>query len=149
MIATLDTHGLDRILPVMRRAFDPRFGEAWSAEQCRGVLAMPGARLLVAHADGIVGFALSRTVLDESELMLLAVDPESRRRGIGSRLLLESMKLAREAGACRYVLEVRSDNPARNLYRHHGFDCVGRRPQYYRGKDGIVRDALTMAAALR
>ncbi len=149
MIAVVDIDALDSILPVMRRAFDARFGEAWSAEQCRGVLAMPGAVLLAAYDEALVGFALSRTVFDEAELMLLAVAPEARGRGFGSRLLTESMKVAREAGATRYVLEVRSDNPARSLYRHHGFDCVGRRAQYYRGKDGIMRDALTLSVALR
>jgi ribosomal-protein-alanine N-acetyltransferase len=37
------------IVELMRRAFDPRFGEAWNLSQLAGVLAMPGARLTVAR----------------------------------------------------------------------------------------------------
>jgi ribosomal-protein-alanine N-acetyltransferase len=39
---------------------------------------------------------------------------------------------------------MRTDNPARQLYDQMGFSIVGRRPDYYRGKDGKLRDAVTM-----
>jgi hypothetical protein len=37
---------------VMREAFDPRFGEAWTPSQVTGVLAMPGVWLTIAEAGG-------------------------------------------------------------------------------------------------
>ncbi len=69
---------------LMQGAFDPRFGEAWTRNQCLGILAMPGVWLTIAAIDGIpAGFALSRIVADEAELLLLATMPRdaTSRRG--------------------------------------------------------------------
>lgn len=135
-------------MAIMRRAFDPRFGEGWTAAQCHGVLAMPGATLIIARDEQPVGFALVRVVAGEAELMLLAVLPEMRGRGIGRSLLSESMSLAARLGASAYFLEVRSDNPAIKLYEGQGLNRVGERRDYYRGNDGLRRDAITYRAAL-
>ena len=143
--------GLDDAMIVMRRAFEPSFGEAWTASQCAGVLAMPGAELLIARTDDPtvpVGFALLRTVVGEAELMLIAVAPEARRRGIARRLLDDVLRHAAASGARRFVLEVRADNPALSLYHAAGLETVGRRQNYYRGNDGQLRDALTLARDL-
>lgn len=145
-------HGLDGLaeaMPVMARAFEPQFGEAWTTSQCTGVLAMPGAQLLIARAPDPVGFALIRTVIDEAELMLLAVAPELREQGIGRALLQNSIDLVTASGVTSYFLEVRSDNPAIILYQNLGFSQVGVRRDYYRGLDGHHRDALTYRLSLR
>ena len=47
-------------------------------------------------------------------------------------------------GAEEFFLEMRSDNDAVHLYESAGFSECGRRPHYYRGGDGVVRDAITM-----
>jgi len=47
-------------------------------------------------------------------------------------------------GAEDYFLEMRADNDAIHLYRASGFTECGRRPAYYRGRDGVMRDAITM-----
>ena len=53
----------------MTAAFDPRYGEAWTRNQCLGVLAMPGVRLTLALVDDRpAGFAMVRSVMDEAEL---------------------------------------------------------------------------------
>jgi [ribosomal protein S18]-alanine N-acetyltransferase len=36
------------------------------------------------------------------------------------------------------------NSPALALYRGQGFEYVGRRPRYYRGRDGRAHDALTL-----
>lgn len=148
--------GLDAAMAVMRVAFDRCYGEAWTAPQCASVLAMPGADLLVARAsddagqstEALLGFALLRTVVGETELMLIAVVPEARRRGVAHALLRHGMASARTRGATRFLLEVRADNPALSLYRLEGLEQVGRRRDYYRGNDGLLRDALTLAREL-
>lgn len=141
--------GLPEAMTVMTRAFDPQFGEAWNVGQCTGVLAMPGAELLIARDDVPVGFALLRTVFDEAELMLLAVAPEMRGRGIGRALLQHTIAMATKSGATSYFLEVRGDNPAKMLYERAGLEQVGLRRDYYRGDDGYRRDALTYRVSLR
>lgn len=141
--------GLDDAMNVMVEAFDPQFGEAWNRAQCLGVLSMPGAILLLGR-DGnrARGFALVRVVIDEAELMLLAVAPDARGRGLGRALLQESMKRAAARGAINYFLEVRSDNPAIELYGEQGLLCIGNRQNYYVGNDGKRRDAMTFRKSL-
>ena len=148
---TITAHGADAIddaMVVMNQAFDPSFGEAWTASQCTGVLSMPGATMLLARDDAVRGFALLRIVADEAELMLLAVSPDARGQGIGRKLLRESIKFAQQRGATVYFLEVRQDNPAIKLYHVEGLVPVGERRDYYRGNDGQRRNALTLRRTL-
>jgi ribosomal-protein-alanine N-acetyltransferase len=127
---------------IMADAFDPAYGEAWTRGQCLGVLAMPGVSLLMAlGGDAPAGFAMVRTVLDEAELLLLAVARAARRQGIGAALLARVLEDAEARGAACVHLEVRADNPAVDLYRAHGFAKNGERRAYYRGADGRARDA--------
>lgn len=141
---------LDSVIEVMDAAFDDRFGEAWTRSQCSGILPLPGVRLIVARApDGnAVGFSLIRIVVDDAELLLLAVAPNFRRKGIGRKLLDDFLHHAREIGASKVHLEVRDGNPAIAMYRAAGFAAVGRRRKYYRGRSGGEFDALTLTRQL-
>jgi ribosomal-protein-alanine N-acetyltransferase len=139
--AMADLSAVDR---VMREAFDPRFGEAWTPSQVAGVLAMPGVWLTIAEADGVAaGFAVTRAILDEAELLLLAVRPAARGRGIGRQLLRSALAEARQRGVRRMHLEVRAGNDAVMLYRAAGFEKIGQRRDYYRGRNGKLFDAQT------
>jgi len=153
---------IDAIMAVMERGFDPAFGEAWNRRQVEGALSMPGTFGALISADGTVtraglmdfapnmpaGFTLSRHVVDEEELLLIAVVPDERGRGLGARLINRLAQEAEARGATRLFLEMREDNPARRLYSRLQFKAVGRRPGYYRGRDGITRDAITFARSL-
>ncbi|MEG3181427.1 GNAT family N-acetyltransferase [Sphingomonas sp. LT1P40] len=127
---------------IMADAFDPRYGEAWTNSQCLGMIALPGVWFSIAWSGARpAGFALARTVLDESELLLLAIRPSMRRCGIGTALLRSVMADSRERGATKMHLEVRANNDAIRLYRAEGFDKIGERRDYYRGTDGKLFDA--------
>lgn len=138
------------IVAIMERAFDPRFGEAWTRPQCSGILPLARVRLTIARLDdgAAAGFSLVRTVADEAELLLLAVLPAMRGCGVGSKLIDEFVASARELGVKRLHLEVREGNPAIAMYRANGFTMVGRRPKYYCGATGELFDALTMSRAV-
>lgn len=139
-----ERNALSDAMDVMVHAFDPLFGEAWTVAQLAGVMMMPGTWLTVARLDAApLGFALIRSVLDECELLLLAVDPVWRGRGIGETLLRHSLLTARRRGITSMNLEVRSTNNAVKLYEKSGFEYVHRRPGYYRGNDGQLHDALS------
>jgi ribosomal-protein-alanine N-acetyltransferase len=141
-----DVAALDAL---MTAAFDPRFGEAWTRNQCQGVLALPGVRLTLAVVDDApAGFAMVRSVLDETELLLLAVSPRFRRHGVGAALLRAVIADAQAAGVTRLHLEVRANNDAVRLYTRHGFTRTGVRSRYYRGRDGQAFDAHTYARHL-
>lgn len=140
---------IDFVERLMEIAFDPRFGEAWTRGQCLGVLAMPGVRLTLAQADGRpAGFAMVRQVLDEVELLLIAVAPAERRQGVGQALLGAVLSDAAASAARQIHLEVRAGNPAALLYRQAGFTKVGERRGYYRGRGGQLHDAHTYALPL-
>lgn len=136
------------VMAVMGDSFDPEFGEAWTAPQCLSLLSMPGVWLILAREDGVpVGFSLSRIVVGEAELLLLAVRKAAHRRGIGGKLLKRFISDARGRGANKLHLEVRHGNEAVQLYKGAGFQEVGRRINYYRGASGQQYDALTLAIA--
>ena len=139
---------LPAIMPVMASAFGTQFGEAWTESQCLGVVSMPGSHLIIARRDSAVGFALSRVIIDECELMLLAVNAESQRAGVGRDLLDTIIADARAAKVASVFLEVRSGNSAVTLYLSAGFVEVGRRRGYYRGPFGETFDALTYRLSL-
>lgn len=141
---------LDSVMAVMDRAFGNKFGEAWTRSQLAGILPMAGVSLMLAR-DGsgeVFGFSLCRTVVDESELLLIAVLPENHRRGIGRMLLDDFLDRARDEGMSRVHLEVRDGNPAVAMYRDAGFSPVGRRRNYYHASNGERFDAITLAYQL-
>ena len=100
---------------------------------------------LARRADTVVGFALGRIVGDEAELLLLAVDRSSQGKGVGQMLLDRFAAVATSKGAEQLHLEVREGNHAVSLYRRNGYREVGRRRNYYSGRDGQLFDALTLA----
>ena len=144
---------LDRIMAVMDAAFDPAFGEAWTRRKVGDALLLPNTFCLLAGPDGrapteddpTAGFVLSRGALDEEELLLIAVDPPLRGRGIGSALIERFIAATEARGVTRQFLETRDGNPAEALYRRHGFVSVGRRRAYYRRGTGAPLDAITVA----
>jgi [ribosomal protein S18]-alanine N-acetyltransferase len=148
---------IDRIMTVMSSAFDPQFGEAWNRRQIIDALTLGTCDYLLLDADGelpgegapAAGFCLSRRGFDEEELLLLAVDPALRRRGLAWRLLDGFLEAARARGAQRLLLEMRENNPAGALYRRYGFHGIGRRPSYYRTPSGSQLDAVTYALEIK
>lgn len=140
---------LDEVMAVMDDSFDPRFGEAWTASQCAGLLPLPGVWLTLAREGGaIAGFALARAIAGEAELLLLAVRRDRQRRGIGNRLLEAFIEAAAARGTARLHLEVREGNHALGLYERAGFSLAGRRRNYYSGARGTTYDALTLAKSI-
>ena len=140
-----DSHAIDSIMPVMAAAFDPVFGEAWTADQCAAFLTLPGTRLFLAvRNETVMGFAVARYVFEEAELLLIAVHPDAQGQGIGKGLINRMINWATEHSVKTIFLEVRDGNQALTLYSQMGFVNVGSRKNYYRGQDGIDRDALTL-----
>jgi ribosomal-protein-alanine N-acetyltransferase len=137
---------LDAVMSVMEDSFDPAYGEAWTAPQCAGLMPMPGVWLTLARDGGeAVGFALGRHVAAEAELLLLGVKRSRQNSGVGQKLLNSFIAIAEARGARRLHLEVRDGNHALRLYAKAGFSEVGRRKNYYTGRDGQIYDALTLA----
>ena len=108
-----------------------------------------GNTLTVLTVDGVTtGIAVVMHVLDESELLEIAVQPAMQGRGYGKALLAQAIALARRNGAVRMFLEVRESNArARKMYTSFGFEETGRRKNYYPTENGR-EDAILMTAQL-
>lgn len=82
--------------------------------------------------DPVAGYLGYRVVLDEMHVILVAVAPAWRQRGIARHMMCQAMEQARVAGCTRATLEVRvSNTPAQQLYYGLRFAPVGTRPKYY------------------
>jgi [ribosomal protein S18]-alanine N-acetyltransferase len=130
---------------LMEASFPADSGERWRPEDLAVSLSLSGVFGILANADDVpAGFALTRTVADEAELLLIGVAPTHRRIGLGTRLLEQVAEGARAMGAHMLFLEMRIGNhEARALYSQRGFDLVGTRKAYYR-TGTRVEDAITM-----
>jgi [ribosomal protein S18]-alanine N-acetyltransferase len=144
-ISPADLSQLDPIITIMAEAFDPTYGEAWSRSQCASFFNNRSNQALLAHLDGVAaGFAFTRQIIDEAELLLVAVRPIFHRQGIGQQLIEQVIKQAINDGAVRLLLEMREHNLALHLYQKTGFEIIGRRPSYYRGQYGHAYDAISL-----
>lgn len=123
----------------------------WSAAEIAALCADPSVFLLCrgAAGDAPVGFLMGRVVLDEAELLTIAVHPAAQGRGIGGALVAGFLAQAAAQGARRAFLEVAEDNAAaRAIYARAGFVPAGRRKGYFRAPDGRRIDAVVMARDL-
>lgn len=91
--------------------------------------------------DVFCGYLNYQMVLDESEIMTVAVRKEFRRHGLGNILIKAFEEECRKNGIKNIFLEARMKNvAARTMYEHFGFEKVGFRKNYYDSPadDGII-----------
>ena len=135
----------------------------WSAEDFSDLLGTPGAFLVTLPPSSLQkyaiqpdhpalplpAFALGRTVLEEAELLTLAVDPDHQRQGLGQACLQAFEAEAAEQGAERLFLEVAATNLAAiALYRVNGWSEDGVRSGYYNVENRRV-DAILFSKSLK
>lgn len=109
------------------------FSTPWSENAFFCELKNPLSCWIVA-LDGktVAGYVGSQAVLNEADMMNLAVLPGYRRHGIGLQLVEALTNELRSQGVHSLTLEVRVSNAsALALYEKLGFVTVGRRPRYY------------------
>ena len=102
------------------------------------------ARVLTDDEGEILSWIVWRTILDESELLLIGTAKNAQRKGYARALLQDALSEAEDRGIVAMHLEVRAGNdPAAKLYETLGFAIVGLRKGYY-FYDGRREDALLM-----
>ena len=118
------------------------FSDPWSENSVASELKNPLSCWLVAEEDGVVaGYVGSQTVMDESDMMNVAVHPDYRRKGISEALVAELVEALKKQESHCLTLEVRvSNEPAKALYEKLGFTQVGLRKNYYRNpkEDALI-----------
>ena len=110
------------------------FSDPWSEKSIETELSCRLSCWLVAmEGETLVGYVGSQTVIDESDMMKIAVHPDHRRKGIAEALVAGLEEQLRQRGSRALTLEVRDSNaPAIALYEKLGFTQVGLRKNYYR-----------------
>lgn len=120
------------------------FPRPWTREHFIAELNSPHSYPLVARtADGMVaGYICPTLVLDEGEILDVAVRLDCRGKGVGAALVRRAIDDLAARGARVVCLEVRVSNlPAVALYQRLGFRETGRRRRYYEnGEDAILME---------
>ena len=108
-----------------------------------------GYHCWIAECGGeMAGYAVTAVAAGEAHLLNLSVAGPWQRRGIGREILNFVLRLARESGAARILLEVRPTNSAaRALYAAAGFAEIATRRSYYPA-DASREDAIVLELAL-
>ena len=107
-----------------------------SSGQLYGLIAQHGN-----DAAGAVLFGRGRDPEwgDCGEIVSLYVLPDSMRRGVGSKLLLEALHLLRQEGYCRaYLWALEGNRIGDEFYRKHGFRLTGDRIPYRIGSQDVA-----------
>lgn len=122
------------------------FDRPWDLSAFADLLTGAG---VIALAAGDDGFILVRRVLDEAEVLTLAVRPSARRRGLARTLVEAAASALQAVGAATLWLEVAEDNAAAlALYAAAGFVRSGSRPGYYARMEGPSVAAVVMKRSL-
>ncbi|HET7106608.1 MAG TPA: ribosomal protein S18-alanine N-acetyltransferase [Candidatus Acidoferrum sp.] len=113
---------------------EAREAASWSEEALRETAMLPGVAAFVGErGEAITGIVVGRQVLDEAEILNLAVRPGERRQGEGRALVQRVVQQFVERQVSRVFLEVRESNAgAIAFYRGLGFQAIGVRKDYYR-----------------
>src|SRR5690606_31279457 len=102
---------------------------------------------VIEHAGKVVGFCILQPVLDEANLLLMAVDPGQQGKGFGFQLLEQSIQLLKN-NPVQIFLEVRESNTAAiRLYEKSGFHQIDLRKNYYPHPGGGREHAIIMVKA--
>lgn len=139
-IQQLDSTHIARCLEVLTLNFDVPWKELDT------VFETPVNRVFGACIDGeVVGFVATSIILDESEILMCAVDPKYHKQGVATALVSRVLNDLQELGVEAVFLEVDTHNfAAQGLYQKIGFQTVGQRKAYYRQPDGSYHDAIVM-----
>lgn len=134
---------LDAVLDIETRSFR----QPWGSTSFMTELTYTESIMLVMRGNEtdrqqrVIGYLCGRLIGSEIYILKLAVSKNWRGCGIASQLLEEGLCRAAEKRTISAVLDVRFTNqPAISLYKKHGFQMVGRRPNYYldTGEDALV-----------
>lgn len=137
-IVPMENHHVMQVAALEKQCFS----DPWSENSVASELNNPLSLWLVAVDDGnVAGYVGSQTVMDETDVMNIAVDERYRRQGIAQMLVEALVERLKKMDSRCLTLEVRISNaPAIALYEKLGFAQIGKRPNYYRNpkEDALI-----------
>ena len=136
------------IAEMSRDLIEHGLGWSWTRERVLRSLRQADTNAVVALRDqDRAGFGIMKYGDEDAHLLLLAVDPQHARHGVGSSLVDWLEAPARIAGIARVILEARHGNrPAHAFYRSLGYAQTQVLPGYYGGREASLRMIKPLAA---
>ncbi len=137
IIEKMTKEHLDKIKENLKEDFD----EFWNENVLKNELENPASTYIVAkdEQNNIVGYAGIWQPIDEAHITNIVTKKDKRRNKIGTRMLEELIKVAKEKKLKDITLEVNVNNiPAINLYKKYNFKEVGIRKKYYNNSDDAI-----------
>ncbi|MDR0978225.1 MAG: ribosomal protein S18-alanine N-acetyltransferase [Endomicrobium sp.] len=127
---------LDSILKIEEKSFNNPWNARMFLESAANKTAIFKALL---KNKIVLGYYILSVVIDEAELVTIAVSPHFRRQNLGRFMFSDMLKEAESAKSKFISLETRKSNtPALNLYKSFGFKETGLRKNYYKDEDAVV-----------
>ena len=140
-VRKLEMRDIEGVLAIQRDS--PEIAQ-WAASDYERVARGEMAGWVAEDQAGIAGFLVARPLVEEAEILNLAVRQDARRRGAGSKLLSQAVEWSKILRLERLMLEVRVSNAAAlTFYQRHRFRVVGRRASYYatpKKEDALLLD---------
>jgi len=142
VIHKMDIEDLDEVFTIEAASSQA----PWSKNSFAKEIQNPFAHCFVMKRENgsgqrVIGFICFRNVVEESELLDIAVHPDYRKMGIGKKLMQFYINFSRRRGIHTFYLEVNASNrSAIQLYQAFAYQSSGVRKKFYQGKS----DALLM-----
>jgi ribosomal-protein-alanine N-acetyltransferase len=139
---------IGEVAAIERVSFDNPWTAEMFAQEIQNEFSIP----LVFHLDGkLAGYLCCWEVVDEAQLLNIAVHPQFRRQGVGETMMRRLESLCVKSGIQKIILDVARRNvAARRLYCKQGYVVTGFRRRYYAesGDDALVMEKRLRPEAL-
>ncbi|WP_316900572.1 ribosomal protein S18-alanine N-acetyltransferase [Pseudodesulfovibrio indicus] len=128
-VIDLGVSDVDDLIELEGRCFEYH----WTRDQFLLGLESGAYRIIGVRRGTILsGYMAFSMIMDEMEILNLAVHPDHRRQGLGEALLARSFEICAAEGITKSFLDVKvSNDPALALYRKFGYKKIGVRKKYY------------------
>ena len=134
-------------LELIKDVLESEFDNFWNYNILKEEILSENSYFIVAKntENEIVGFAGTKIIVDEADVMNIVVRKSCRKEGIGSKMLENLINYSISKNLKFVNLEVNENNlSAIRLYDKFAFDHIGIRKKYYNG----VSDAIIMRKEL-
>lgn len=129
IVAKMEEKHLNEVIEIENKCFSTPWGKESFCDELRKENSF---KFVALDSEKVIGFAILETVLDEGNLLDIAVDENFRRNGVAKALIEELFKVAVKNELSFITLEVRESSlPAITLYEKTGFEKVALRKNYY------------------
>lgn len=116
-------------------------GSPWTAQQFLQSIEENSLYLILKKQQQLLGFVAYQMVLDEVEIIQIAIAQDYKGKGYGQQLLEQFILEMSKQQVAKIFLEVRASNQeARHFYQKNAFQTIFIRKDYYQQprEDGIM-----------